>query len=201
MIGFDDAVDLSNLQRQVIHVTRHVGKPKVRSAAEKIAQLNPDVTVRQYHEFLAAENILDVIDGTDSFGTKFIINDASVIAGKPFSCGGILGFRGQTMTVLPGRSACCRCMFGAPPPPGTAPTCSQAGMLAAIQATETLKFVTGVGAPLADALLTFDALDMNFRKVPLKRNLACPVLRGAHPTILAPEDAPAEVRDLAGAHR
>ncbi len=206
-----DAVDLSNLQRQVIHFTPDVGKPKVRSAAEKIALLNPDVTVRQHHEFLTADNILDtiadydfVIDGTDSFGAKFLINDACVIAGKPFSHGGILRFRGQTMTVLPGKSACYRCVFGAPPPPGTAPTCSQAGVLGAIagmlgtiQAAEALKFFTGAGTPLADALLTFDALDMNFRKVPLKRNAACPVC-GARPTILTPEDAAPEVCDLEG---
>ena len=122
-----------------------------------------------------------VIDGTDNFSAKFLINDACVLAGIPYSHGGILRFNGQTMTVLPRRSACYRCVFGKPPPPGAVPTCSQAGVLGAIagmlgtiQATEALKHVTGAGRLLSDALLTFDALEMNFRKVRVKRNPACP---------------------------
>jgi len=191
-----DTVDLSNLQRQVIHFTPDIGKAKVQSAAEKIAQLNPDVIVRQHKLFLDSENILPVIagydfviDGTDSFAAKFLINDACVLAKKPFSHGGILRFRGQTMTVIPGQTACYRCVFHAPPPKGSVPTCSQAGVLGAIagmlgtiQAAEALKFVTGVGHLLTDVLLTFDAAEMNFRKVPLKRNDACPIC-GEHPSI------------------
>ncbi|MGB8601139.1 MAG: HesA/MoeB/ThiF family protein [Rhizomicrobium sp.] len=204
-----DVVDLSNLQRQVIHFTPDVGKAKVQSAAEKIAELNPDVTVRQHKLFLDSENIFPVIadydfiiDGTDSFAAKFLINDACVLAKKPFSHGGILRFRGQTMTVVPGQSACYRCVFHAPPPTGSVPTCSQAGVLGAIagmlgtiQAAEALKFVTGAGKLLTNALLTFDALEMNFRKVPFKHNAACPIC-GDHPTITKLVDEEQQVCDL-----
>lgn len=204
-----DSVDLSNLQRQVIHFTPDVGKPKVQSAAEKIAELNPDVTVRQHKMFLDSENIQPVIadydfiiDGTDSFAAKFLINDACVLAKKPFSHGGILRFRGQTMTVIPGQSACYRCVFHAPPPTGSVPTCSQAGVLGAIagmlgtiQAAEALKFITGTGKLLTNALLTFDSLEMNFRKVPLKHNHACPIC-GDAPTITELVDEEQAVCDL-----
>jgi molybdopterin/thiamine biosynthesis adenylyltransferase len=190
-IGIADAdcVDLSNLQRQVIHFTPDVGKPKVRSAEAKMRQLNPDVEVRTYEEFVRAANVREiiraydfVIDGTDNFTAKFLINDACVLERKPFSHGGILRFSGQTITVVPGQSACYRCLFKAPPPKGAVPTCSQAGILGAvagmlgtIQATEALKFITGAGKLLTDNLLIFDAADMDFRKVQLKRNLRCAV--------------------------
>lgn len=196
-----DKVDLSNLQRQVIHHTTDVGTLKVESAAAKMRAINPDVTVRTHHALVMAENINDlirgydfVIDGTDNFAAKFLINDACVLAGIPYSHGGILRFSGQTMTVLPGQSACYRCVFGKPPPTGAVPTCSQAGVLGAIagmlgtiQATEALKYVTGTGKMLSDALLTFDALEMNFRKVKLKRNPQCPVC-GENPRIAEPFD-------------
>jgi molybdopterin/thiamine biosynthesis adenylyltransferase len=191
-----DRVDLSNLQRQVIHHTADVGKAKVESAADKIRAINPDVTVRPHHGFVSAENIGTliadydfVLDGTDNFAAKFLINDACVLAGIPFSHGGILRFQGQTMTVLPHKSACYRCIFEAPPPVDAVPTCSQAGVLGAIagmlgtiQAAEALKFIVGAGKLLTDALLTFDALEMNFRKVPLRRNPKCAIC-GDHPTI------------------
>ena len=190
-----DAVDLSNLQRQVIHFTKDVGVPKVDSAREKIMAINPDVEVVTYKVFLNASNALDIIreydfvvDGTDNFPVKFLINDACVMAGKPFSHGGILRFTGQTFTHLPG-TACYRCMFKEPPPAGSVPTCSQAGVLGAIagmlgtiQAAETLKYFTGVGELLTDRLLTFDAKTMQFRTVPVKRRDTCPVC-GSHPTI------------------
>jgi len=196
-----DTVDISNLQRQVIHFTPDIGKPKVISAREKIAALNSDVDVRVHQEFVDAGNILSIlsdydfiVDGTDSFAAKFLINDACVIAGKPFSHGGISRFRGQTITVLPGKSACYRCVFRAPPPAGTAPTCRQAGvlgsvagMLGTIQATEALKYVLDVGKPLTDTLLTFEALEMDFRRVKVRRDARCPVC-GARPTITAPID-------------
>jgi molybdopterin/thiamine biosynthesis adenylyltransferase len=201
-----DAVDLSNLQRQVIHHTPDVGKPKVESAADKVRAINPDVTVRTYCTFVSAENIGQlvagydfVIDGTDNFAAKFLINDACVLAGIPFSHGGILRFQGQTMTVLPRQSACYRCIFERPPPKDAVPTCAQAGVLGAIagmlgtiQAAEALKHIVGAGHVLADALLTFDALEMNFRKVPLRRNRDC-ALCGEQPTIteLFDEDPPA----------
>jgi molybdopterin/thiamine biosynthesis adenylyltransferase len=191
-----DTVELSNLQRQIIHFTRDVGAPKVESAREKMTALNPDVSVRTYHEFVTSANIrqiLDgydfVIDGTDSFATKFLINDACVMSGIPFSHGGILRFTGQTMTILPGKSACYRCVFLKPPPANVVPTCSQAGVLGAIagmlgtiQAAEALKFITGAGTLLTNELLTFDAMNMHFRKVPLRHNARCPVC-GEKPTI------------------
>lgn len=190
-----DIVDLSNLQRQIIHFTPDVGRPKVESAREKIQHLNPHVQVKTYYEFFTAANALDiirnydfVIDGTDNFPVKFLINDACVMAGKPFSHGGILRFEGQTFTHLPG-TACYRCLFNAPPPPGAVPTCSQAGVLGAIagmlgtiQAAETLKYLTGVGDLLTNRLLTFNAKTMDFRKITARRHDACP-LCGSHPTV------------------
>jgi molybdopterin-synthase adenylyltransferase len=197
-IGIADAdeVDLSNLQRQVIHFTPDVGKPKVESAREKMVAINPDVTVRTYAEWVSAANIgaiiadYDfVIDGTDNFAAKFLINDACVLAGKPYSHGGILQFDGQTMTVVPGASPCYRCLFPAPPPKDAIPTCSQAGVIGVlpgvigtIQATEALKFLLKQGDLLTGRLLTYNALRMKFREVPLRRNMQCPVC-GDNPTI------------------
>ena len=190
-----DVVDLSNLQRQVIHFTEDVGKPKVESAKEKIQRINPNVKVVTYQTFLMADNALDIIkdydfiiDGTDNFPVKFLINDACVMANKPFSHGGILRFEGQTFTHLPG-TACYRCLFGAPPPPGAVPTCSQAGVLGAIagmlgtiQAAEALKFLTGIGQLLTDKLLTFNAKTMDFRKIRTRRHDGCPIC-GKNPTV------------------
>ncbi|MDR1610299.1 MAG: molybdopterin-synthase adenylyltransferase MoeB [Candidatus Symbiothrix sp.] len=190
-----DVVDLSNLQRQIIHFTADVNKPKVISAKEKINLLNPDVKVITYYELLTSENAFDiikdydfVIDGTDNFPVKFLINDACVLAGKPFSHGGILRFEGQTTTYVPG-SACYRCLFHSPPPAGAVPTCSQAGVLGAIagmlgtiQAAEALKFLTGVGELLTDKLLSFNAKTMQFRTIRTKRSEHCPVC-GSHPVI------------------
>ncbi|MDR3194419.1 MAG: molybdopterin-synthase adenylyltransferase MoeB [Tannerella sp.] len=190
-----DVVDLSNLQRQVIHFTPDVGKAKVLSAKEKINQINPDVKVNAYHGLFNAENAFDlirdydfIVDGTDNFPVKFLINDACVLLGKPFSHGGILRFNGQTLTHLPG-TACYRCAFHSPPPPNAVPTCSQAGVLGAIagmlgtvQAAEALKYLTGVGDLLTNRLLAFDAKAMTFRTAKLKRNAKCPVC-GEHPVI------------------
>ncbi len=206
----NDHVDISNLQRQVIHFTKDIGVAKVDSAAEKMQAINPEVSVRTYRKFLAADNIREiirdyhfVIDGADNFPTKFLVNDACVMEGIPFSHGGILRFDGQTMTVLPGRSACYRCTFRTPPPPDAVPTCSQAGVLGAIagmlgtiQAAEALKYITGAGEPLTDALLTFDARTMNFRRVPLRRQDDCPVC-GRKPTITELEDLEQAVCSLA----
>ena len=205
-----DTVELSNLQRQVIHSTGDVGKPKVESAREKISRINPDVTVTAYHEFLTAGNALErirdydfVIDGTDSFAAKFLVNDACVMAGKPFSHGGILRFDGQTMTRLPG-TACYRCVFHSPPPPNAVPTCSQAGVLGAIagmlgtiQAAEALKFLTGAGTLLTNRLLIFNARAMDFRTVKVKRSERCPVC-GAEPSIRHLTEAEQPACDLKG---
>jgi molybdopterin/thiamine biosynthesis adenylyltransferase len=203
-----DVVDLSNLQRQVIHFTPDIGKPKVQSAKEKINFINPDVNVVTYNTLFSADNAFDlirdydfIIDGTDNFPVKFLINDACVLAGKPFSHGGILRFDGQTMTYLPGR-ACYRCVFIAPPPPNVVPTCSQAGVLGAIagmlgtiQAAEALKFLTGVGELLIDRLLTFNAKNMNFRTIDIHRNYRCPIC-GNNPTIIELVEAEQAVCEL-----
>jgi molybdopterin/thiamine biosynthesis adenylyltransferase len=183
-----DVVDLSNLQRQIIHFTEDVNKPKVLSAKEKINRLNPDVNVLTYQTFLTSENAFEIIkeydfiiDGTDNFPVKFLINDACVLAKKPFSHGGILRFDGQTMTYVPG-TACYRCLFHSPPPPNAVPTCSQAGVLGAIagmlgtiQAAEALKYLTGSGELLTDKLLSFNAKTMAFRTVKTKRSEKCPI--------------------------
>ena len=208
-IADGDVVELSNLQRQIIHFSEDVGRAKALSAEDKVRRINPDVQVQVFQEFVRADNILPlieqydfIIDGTDNFAAKFLINDACVLAGKPYSHGGILMFSGQTMTVLPGKSACYRCIFPSAPPAGIVPTCSQAGVLGAIagilgtiQAAEALKFASGAGTPLADALLVFDALEMSFRRVPLKRNPECPVC-GAHPVIRELKDEAQAVCDL-----
>jgi molybdopterin/thiamine biosynthesis adenylyltransferase len=203
-----DVVELSNLQRQIIHFTPDVGKPKVLSAKEKIGQINPDVQVSTYPEFFTADNAFDIIraydfivDGTDNFPVKFLINDACVLGGKPFSHGGILRFEGQTLTHLPG-TACYRCAFHRPPPPDAVPTCSQAGVLGAIagmlgtiQAAEALKFLTGTGDLLTNRILSFQAKTMNFRTVTIRRNKHCPVC-GEHPVITELHEAEQAVCEL-----
>jgi molybdopterin/thiamine biosynthesis adenylyltransferase len=184
-----DVVDLSNLQRQIIHTTEEVGTPKVESAKRKMLAINPHIKVNTYQTMVSAESILNliapydfVIDGTDNFATKFLINDACVLANKPYSHGGILRFTGQTMSVDPHKSACYACAFNAPPPPNEVPTCSSAGILGAvagilgtIQATEALKYITNVGTPLFNSLLSFEAKSMTFRTVRFKRNPKCRV--------------------------
>ncbi len=190
-----DVVDLSNLQRQIIHSTPDVGKPKVISAKESINALNPDVNVIAIQDIVTADNIAEIIadydfiiDGTDNFPAKFLINDACVLAGKPYSHGGILKFDGQTITVTPGNT-CYRCIFIEPPPVNAVPSCREAGVLGAIagvlgtlQATECLKYLIGDGELLENRLLVFDALKARFRDVKVKKNPDCPIC-GEHPTI------------------
>lgn len=198
-IGIIDAdkVDLTNLQRQVIHHTADVGSPKVASAENKMRAINPDVQVKTYQQWATIENIRQivreydfVIDGTDNFAAKFLINDACYFEKIPFSHAGIIRFSGQLITVLPGKTTCYRCIFDSPPPAGTVPSCSQAGVLGvlagvigSLQATEAIKYLLGLGDLLTGALLTYDALKMEFRKVPLARNHDCP-LCGENPKIL-----------------
>ena len=191
-----DEVEISNLQRQIAHFTRDLKTAKVDSAAEKMQAINPDILVNKHLASLCADNIQDiireydfVIDGSDNFPTKFLVNDACIFENIPYSHGGVLRFEGQTMTVLPGKSACYRCAFRKPPPADAVPTCSQAGILGAvagmlgtIQAAEALKYVIGVGEPLTDALLTFDAKTMDFHKVRLKKQKNCQIC-GENPTI------------------
>lgn len=197
LVDFDD-VELSNLQRQIIHLTKDVGKPKVISGKETIQEMNPDVDVVTYQEWVSSANIKDiindrnydfVIDGTDNFPAKFLINDACVLIEKPFSHAGIIGFQGQTMTYVPGRGPCYRCIFKNPPPPDAVPTCKQAGVLGVmggiigtIQATEAIKYVLGLGELLTGYLLTYDALKMEFRKIKLPLNSKCQIC-GKDPTI------------------
>jgi len=206
----NDTVEISNLQRQVVHFTKDINSSKVLSAKEKMLAINPDIQVHTYQEFLCADNISDIIkpydfvvDGTDNFPTKFLVNDACVIENKPFSHGGILRFDGQTMTIVPHQSACYRCAFRNPPPPDAVPTCSQAGVLGAvagmlgtIQAAEALKYITHVGTLLTNTLLSFDAKTMNFRKINLTRQSDCPVC-GENPTITALVDYEQAVCSLA----
>lgn len=182
-IGIADAdvVDLSNLQRQIIHGTPDLGKPKAESAKETMNLMNPEVKVNTYQIFVTSENIMDliadydfVIDGTDNFPAKFLINDACVMAKKPFSHAGIIRFKGQLMTYVPGQGPCYRCVFQNPPPKDAVPTCKQAGVIGAmggvigsLQAMEAVKYILGVGELLTGYLLTYDALKMEFRKVKL----------------------------------
>ncbi len=193
-----DVVDLSNLQRQIIHQTQDVGKAKVLSGKETINEMNPDVNVVTYHEMAEAATIAGIIadqdydfiiDATDNFPSKFLINDACVLAGKPFSHAGIIQFFGQTMTYSPGKGPCYRCIFTSPPPPGSVPSCKEAGVLGVIggvigtiQATEAIKYILGVGELLTGHLLTYDAMDMTFRRVKLLNNNKCAVC-GSSPTI------------------
>jgi molybdopterin/thiamine biosynthesis adenylyltransferase len=196
-----DEVDLTNLQRQIIHHTRDVGRRKVASAEEKMKAINPDVTVRTYDVWARADNIRGivreydfVIDGVDNFSAKFLINDACYFEHVPFSHAGILQFEGQLLTVLPGRTACYRCVFRSPPPPGAVPSCSQAGVLGvlpgvigSLQATEAIKHLLGIGDLLTDTLLTYCALTTDFRKVRVQRSPDCP-LCGPKATIKTLQD-------------
>lgn len=205
-----DTVDLTNLQRQVIHHTADLGRMKVASAAEKMRAIHPDLRVRQYPERITADNALEimagydfVIDATDSFASKFLLNDAAYFARKPLSHAGILRFEGQLMTILPGETACYRCLFHAPPP-GDVPNCSSAGVLGvlpgaigALQAAEAIKYILGLGDLLTNALLTADLLAMRFRRVSIRRNPACP-LCGTPPRITSLQDLARRTCDLSG---
>ena len=203
-IGIADAdeVDLSNLQRQIIHQTKDVGKPKVESARETMEAMNPDVKVVTYHEFITSENIMDIIkdydfilDCTDNFPAKFLINDACVIAGKPFSHAGIIRFQGQLMTYVPEKGPCYRCVFKDPPPKDAVPTCKQAGVIGAmggvigsLQAMEAVKYILGTGDLLTGYLLTYDALKMEFRKIKLPSDTHSCAVCGDNPSITHPID-------------
>jgi molybdopterin/thiamine biosynthesis adenylyltransferase/rhodanese-related sulfurtransferase len=201
-----DVVDASNLQRQIIHTTSRVGSPKVDSAAETIAGLNPDVKVVSYRERLTSANVERlftdyevVVDGTDNFPTRYLVNDASVWMGKAVVHGSIFRFDGQVTTFIPEKAAkklgmseaspCYRCLYPEPPPPHLAPSCQEAGVLGilcgiigTLQATEAIKILLGRGTTLAGRLLTYDSLKMKFRELKLRRDPECPVC-GPKPTI------------------
>jgi len=197
-IGLVDAdrVDMSNLQRQIIHSTGDLGAVKVESAKESINALNPGVRVETYNIRANAGNIGQVVseydfvvDCTDNFPAKFLLNDACWFEGKGFCHAGVLGYEGQMMTIIPGESACYRCVFDGPPEKGQVPDCSQVGVfgvlpgvIGTLQATEAIKYLLGIGELVTDSLLTYNALTMEFRKVTVKRNANCR-LCGERPVI------------------
>ena len=191
-----DVVDVTNLQRQILHSTERVGEPKVESAKRTLEALNPDVTVIGYQERLTSANIdriiadYDVvIDGADNFPTRYLLNDASIKHNKPVVHGSIYRFEGQLTVFKPHAGPCYRCLFPTPPPPELAPSCAEAGVLGVLpgvigtlQANEAIKLLLQIGEPLVGRYLLFDALEAEFREVKLRRDPACPVC-GEHPTI------------------
>jgi adenylyltransferase/sulfurtransferase len=190
-----DVVDLSNLQRQLLHDTDDIGRPKVDSGQERLNDLNPDVKVVKHFTRLESDNALEimkdydiVVNGCDNFATRYLANDACVFLNKPLVDGSILFFEGQASVFLPG-NGCYRCLYPAPPPPGMVPSCAEGGVLGVlpgivgcIQAIETIKLILGLGESLSGRLLLFDALTMEFRQMKLRRDPKCPVC-GDNPTI------------------
>ncbi len=183
-----DTVDVTNLQRQVIHGTKDVGRPKVASARERIRDLNPPVEVVPHEAMLTSENALEIIrqydmvvDGTDNFATRYLVNDACVLLGKPNVYGSIYRFEGQSTIFCTAEGPCYRCLYPEPPPPGLVPSCAEGGVLGVlpgllglVQATETVKWIVGAGEPLVGRLLLVDALGMHFRTVKLRKDPRCP---------------------------
>lgn len=195
MVDFD-LVDVTNLQRQVIHSTDSIGKPKLESARDRIAEINPHVHVESYPVQLTSANALEIfadyeviVDGTDNFPTRYLANDASVLLGKPYVYGSVFRFEGQNSVFAAPGGPCYRCLFAEPPPPGMVPSCAEGGVLGVvpgivgtIQALETIKLLLGVGQTLAGRLLIFDALKLSFRELQLRRDPECPVC-GDNPTV------------------
>jgi molybdopterin/thiamine biosynthesis adenylyltransferase/rhodanese-related sulfurtransferase len=191
-----DKVDATNLQRQILFSTSDVGRPKIEAAASRLRGLNPDIQIDTFETMLTSDNALDIIrdydivvDGTDNFPTRYLVNDACVLLGKPNVYGSIFRFEGQASIFGYPGGPCYRCLYPEPPPPGLVPSCAEGGVLGvlpgivgSIQATETLKLIIGKGEPLIGRLLLFDALAMRFRELKLRKNPECPVC-GAHPTI------------------
>jgi sulfur-carrier protein adenylyltransferase/sulfurtransferase len=191
-----DVVDESNLQRQIIHGTSDLGRPKMESAREKIEDINPNVNVEAFEEALASENALEIfedfdviVDGTDNFPTRYLVNDACVLLEKPNVYGSIFRFEGQASVFYAEEGPCYRCLYPEPPPPGLVPSCAEGGVLGilpgaigTIQATETVKLLLGIGEPLIGRLLLYDALTMRFREMKLRKDRNCPVC-GENPTV------------------
>jgi adenylyltransferase/sulfurtransferase len=188
-----DKVDITNLQRQIIHGTHDIGRPKLDSASDKIRDINPNVHVEQYDTALTSSNALDIardydviVDGTDNFPTRYLVNDTCVLLGKPNAFGSVLRFEGQASVFAAADGPCYRCLFREPPPAGLIPSCAEAGVLGVlpglmgtIQATETIKLILGIGEPLIGKLLLVDALTMQFRTIQLRRDPLCPAC-GTH---------------------
>ena len=195
MVDFD-VVDYTNLQRQIIHSTADVGRPKLDSAAEKIKAMNPFVNIRKFETRLSSDNALElfkdfdiIIDGTDNFPTRYLVNDACVLTGKPNVYGSIFRFEGQVSVFATEEGPCYRCLYPEPPPPGLVPSCAEGGVLGILpglvgvmQATEAIKLILGSGNPLIGRLLLVDALGMKFRELKLRKHADCPAC-GKHPTI------------------
>jgi molybdopterin/thiamine biosynthesis adenylyltransferase/rhodanese-related sulfurtransferase len=193
-----DVVDSSNLHRQVIHSTRDVGRPKLDSAEEKLNALNPDLHVVKYETRLTSQNAMEIFagfdivaDGTDNFPTRYLVNDACVLSGKPNVYGSIFRFEGQASVFATEAGPCYRCLYPEPPPPGLVPSCAEGGVLGIlpglvgiIQASEVVKLILGIGEPLIGRLLLVDSLGMRFRELKLRKNPDCPVC-GTHPTVHA----------------
>jgi adenylyltransferase/sulfurtransferase len=192
-----DKVDESNLQRQIVHSTADVGRPKVESAVDRLRAINPTIEVVPYDTILSSQNAFEVlepwdvvVDGTDNFPVRYLVNDATQFLGKPLVYGSIYQWDGQATVFMPGQDApCYRCLFPQPPPPGTVPSCAEGGVFGAlpgivgsIQATEAVKLITGKGDPLIGRLLIFDALEMDFQTVRVRWDADCPVC-GKEPSI------------------
>jgi len=191
-----DVVDFTNLQRQVIHGTSDVGRKKLDSAEDTLREINPNVEIRKFETRLTSANALEIFrefdiiaDGTDNFPTRYLVNDACVLSGKPNVYGSIFRFEGQASVFAAKDGPCYRCLYPEPPPPGMVPSCAEGGVLGilpgligVIQATETIKLILGSGEPLIGRLLMVDALGMRFRELKLRKNLDCPVC-GANPTV------------------
>src|SRR5256714_1346057 len=191
-----DVVDASNLQRQIIHGTKDVGRPKIASARDRIQDINPHVEIETHETRLTSENALRlfvnydvIVDGTDNFPTRYLVNDACVLTGKPNVYGSIFRFEGQASVFWAARGACYRCLYPEPPPLGLVPSCAEGGVLGvlpgivgAIQANETIKLILGGGQPLINRLLLFDAWKLRFRELKLRKDPACPIC-GENPTI------------------
>ena len=192
----DDVVDLSNLQRQILHGTSDIGIPKTKSAEATITEMNPDVKVVPYNERITSENAFQIleqydliVDGCDNLPTRYLLNDAAVMLGKPIVHGSIFQFEGQVTVLYPGKGPCYRCLYPEPPPAGMVPSCQEAGVfgvlpgiIGTIQAVEAIKILLDIGDSLIGSLLLFDALTMNFNRLKLRQDSCCPMC-GENPTI------------------
>jgi len=191
-----DVVDMSNLQRQILFGESDIGRPKVEAARDRLSELNPSVNISIYHELLTSENVFDIfqkydviVNGCDNFPTRYLVNDAAVMMGLPVVDGSIFRFEGQTTVYMPGKGPCYRCLYPEPPPPGEVPSCAEGGVLGVLpgtvglmQATEVVKLFIEEGRPLIGRVLLYDAMEMRFRELKLRRDISCPVC-GDHPTI------------------
>jgi adenylyltransferase/sulfurtransferase len=191
-----DVVDESNLQRQIIHGQSDIGRSKAESARNSIVEINPLVTVKLHEERLDSSNVMDIfsqydliIDGTDNFATRYLVNDACVLLGKPYVWGSIYRFDGQASVFWAEHGPCYRCLYPEPPPPGMVPSCAEGGVLGvlcgtigALQTNEAIKLLTGIGEPLLGSLMVYDALEMEFRKIKVRKDPNCAVC-GEHPTV------------------